>query len=146
MAHIEVDEVIDAPAEKIWGLIRDFGHIEAWWPKDSPIKIQKVVTEGRGAGMIRHIYYVGVPTPLSERLDFIDENSRSYGLSIVGEGMPGLISYQARGVVTESGPHSCRLDYRAEVKATPEKAIAVEKNLRFGLSQVIAGLKAATGK
>jgi len=38
----------------------------------------------------------------------------------------------------------CRLDYRAEIQATPEKAAAVEKILRFGLSQVIAGLKAAT--
>jgi len=146
MAEIKVNEVIHAPAEKIWGLIRDFGNVEAWWPKDSPIKIQKVVKEGQGAGMIRHIYYVGVPTPLSERLDYIDEGSKSYRLSIVGEGMPGLISYQASGVVTESGPDRCHLDYRAEVKAAPEKQAAVEKNLRFGLSQVIAGLKAASEK
>ncbi len=144
MSQITLSEVINAPADRIWGLLKDFGNIQAWWRKDSPIKIDRVEQEGRGAGMVRHIYYVGVPTPLSERLDFIDDDTKTYGLSIVGEGVPGLISYSGKGVVTATGPFGCRLDYHAEVQATPERQAAVEKTLRFGLSQVIAGLKAAT--
>lgn len=142
MSHLNVSEVINAPAEKVWELIRDFGKIEAWWLKDSPIKIDRVEQEGTGVGMIRHIYYVGVPVPLSERLEYIDDASRTYGLSIVGEGVPGLISYSARGVVATLEANSCRLDYRADVQAKPERAAKVEQSLSFGLSQVIAGLKA----
>jgi len=102
-----------------------------------------VEQEGQGVGMTRHIYYVGVPTPLSEHLEFLDDGTRTYGLSIVGKGVPGLVSYSAKGVITETATDSCRLDYRAEIEAAPDKLAAVEKTLRFGLSQVIAGLKAA---
>jgi len=144
MSQITVSETFNTSADRLWGLLKDFGNIEAWWLKDSPIKLDRVVQEGQGVGMIRHIYYVGVPTPLSERLDFIDDNLKTYRLSIVGEGVPGLVSYSAKGVVSVAGPHSCILHYHAEIEATPEKEAAVEKALRFGLSQVIAGLKAAT--
>jgi len=144
MSQLIVSETFNTSADRLWGLLKDFGNIESWWAKESPIKIDRVEKEGQGTGMIRHIYYVGVPTPLSERLDHIDNASRSYGLSIVGEGVPGLVSYSAKGVVTELGPDSCRLDYRAEIEASPEREAAVKKTLGFGFSQVIAGLKAAT--
>lgn len=143
MPQIIVSEAFNSPADRLWSLVRDFGNIEPWWPKESPIKIDRVEQEGQGVGMIRHIYYVGVPTPLSERLEFLDDGTRTYGLSIVGKGVPGLVSYSARGVITETSANSCRLDYSAEIQANPEKEAAVEKTLRFGLSQVIAGLKAA---
>ena len=144
MPEMNVSEVFDAPADRLWALLRDFANLDAWWLPDSPIKIDRVEQEGEGAGMIRHIYYVGVPRPLSERLDFIDDDARTYRLSIVGEGVPGLLSYSATGVVTEMGPASCRLDYTADIEATAEKEAAVEQTLRFGFSQVIAGLRAAT--
>lgn len=143
MLQLTLSEEINAPADRLWSLVKDFGNIQSWWLKDSPIKIERVVQEGQGAGMIRHIYYLGVPTPLSERLDFVDDAAKTYRLSIVGEGIPGLVSYSATGVISEVGPDSCRLDYDAEIQATPEKAPRVEQTLRFGLLQVIAGLKAA---
>jgi len=62
----------------------------------------------------------------------------------VGEGLPGLVSYSARGVITPTGASSCRFDYTAGIQATAEKEESVEQVLRFGFSQVIAGLKAAT--
>jgi len=143
MPQIIVSEEFNAPADRLWGLVRDFGNIESWWLKESPIKIDRVEQEGQGVGMTRHIYYVGVPTPLSERLEFLDDDTRTYGLSIVGKGVPGLVSYSAKGVISETSADSCRLDYRAEIQADPDKQAAVEKTLRFGLSQVIAGLKTA---
>ena len=143
MPQLTVSEVINAPADTVWRLVKDFGNIESWWLKNSPIKIDRVVQEGQGIGMIRHIYYVGVPAPLSERLEYLDDAARTYGLSIVGEGIPGLVSYSARGVITELDAGNCRLDYRAEIEAKPEKTAKVEQTLRFGLLQVIAGLKAA---
>jgi len=141
---MNITEVFDAPADRLWELLSDFANLEAWWLPDSPIRIDRVEREGEGVGMIRHIYYVGVPAPLSERLDFIDDETRTYRLSIVGQGVPGLVSYSATGVVTELGPASCRLDYSADIQATPERETAVEQTLRFGFAQVIAGLKAAT--
>ena len=144
MPQLTVSEVFKTPADTLWGLVKDFGNLEAWWLKDNPIKIDRVVQEGQGVGMIRHIYYVGMPTPLSERLDYMDDGSRTYKLSIVGEGVPGLISYSAEGVITALGADSCRFDYTAGIQAIAEKEASVEQALRFGFTQVIAGLRRAT--
>ena len=144
MTQLIVSEEFHSPADRLWALLRDFGNLAAWWPPGSPIKIDRVEQEGRGVGMIRHIYYVGVPTPLSERLDDIDDDARTYRLSIVGSKMPGLVSYTAKGVVTELGADRCRLDYSADIEVAGDKESSVQKTLRFGFSQVIAGLKAAT--
>lgn len=103
MPQLIVSEGFQSPADRLWVLLRDFGNLAAWWPRGSPIKIDRVEQEGRGVGMIRHIYYVGVPTPLSERLDDIDD-----------------------------------------IEVAGDKERGVQKTLRFGFSQVIAGLKAAT--
>lgn len=143
MSQLIVNEEFNAPADRLWALLRDFGNLQAWWLPDSPIRIDRVVQEGQGVGMTRHIHYVGVPTPLSERLDFLDDDTRTYKLSIVGEKMPGLVSYSATGIVSEVGADRCRLDYTADIEATPDGEATVEKTLRFGFAQVIAGLRAA---
>lgn len=143
MPEIAVSEDIKAPADKLWALLENFGNLESWWLKESPIKIDHVEVEGQGVGMIRNIYYVNIVAPLSERLDYLDKESKTYKLSIVGEGLPGLISYNATGVVTSTGRDRCRFDYHAKILAIPENEVAVEKTLRFGCLQVVAGLKKA---
>jgi uncharacterized protein YndB with AHSA1/START domain len=56
MVHLHSHHDINAPREIIWALLMDFGNIEAWWPKDAPIAIDRVELEGRGVGMTRHIW------------------------------------------------------------------------------------------
>jgi hypothetical protein len=39
MPQLNVSEVFNTHADTLWGLLKDFGNLEAWWLKDSPIKI-----------------------------------------------------------------------------------------------------------
>lgn len=106
-----------APAEQIWDLVEDFGNIERWWPRGGAVSILKVVLEGEGVGMIRHIYNEGMPAPVSEQLVAIDPDNLVYTLAIVGERPAGLISYQATGRIKVLTPDSCRLEYHAEFES-----------------------------
>ena len=95
----------------------DFGNIEAWWPKNAPIDIERVELEGSGVGMTRHIYNVGFDTSVSERLDALDVENFSLKLSIVGERPAGLLHYQATGKLTALDDGGCRLTYDSEFLA-----------------------------
>jgi len=108
---------IGAPREIIWGLLIDFGNIEAWWPKNAPVEIERIDIEGSGAGMIRHMYNVGFEDPVSERLDSLDLENYIIKLSIIGDRPAGLLHYQARGQLTELNNGGCRLTYDSEFMA-----------------------------
>ncbi len=117
MVYLHSHHDISAPRETIWALLMDFGNIQAWWPKDAPIEIDRVELEGSGVGMIRYIYNVGFETAVSERLDALDPENHTLQLSIVGERPAGLLHYQATGKLTELDDGGCRLTYDSEFVA-----------------------------
>ena len=84
MVNLHSHHDISAPRDTIWGLLMDFGNIQAWWPANTPIDIERVELEGSGVGMIRHIYNVGFEGAVSERLDSLDLANYTLQLSIVG--------------------------------------------------------------
>ena len=114
MVHLHSHHDISAPRETIWALLMDFGNIEAWWPADAPIDIDRVELDGSGVGMTRHIYNVGFDSPVSERLDTLDLANHTLQLSIVGERPAGLLHYQATGKLTVLDDGGCRLTYDSE--------------------------------
>jgi hypothetical protein len=115
MHTIDASHEFDAPAHSLWALLSDFGNIERWWLKtNDAVRIEHVVLTGTGVGLTRHIYNVGMPAPISERLDALDPVTRTYTLSIIGERPVGMTSYQATGHVADLPGKRCRLDYHAE--------------------------------
>src|SRR5438552_1533373 len=128
MHSINTSHEFDAPADALWEIFEDFAHIERWWPRDeSAVQIERVVLEGEGVGQIRHIYNVGFPAPISERLDFLDPASHTLKLSIVGQRPAGLIRYQATGRIENLPDKRCRLHYHSEFttrSGEPEEARA----------------------
>ncbi len=117
MVHLHSHHDISAPRETIWGLLMDFGNIQAWWPEDAPIMIDRVELEGSGVGMTRHIFNVGFDGAVSERLDSLDLENFILQLSIVGDRPAGLLHYQAKGQLTDLDDGSCRLTYDSEFEA-----------------------------
>lgn len=143
MLTIDVDHDFQAPLERVWRYIEDFADIQAWWPTDRAGSIERVELEGEGVGQIRHIYSVGSPNAISERLDFLDRGNHTWKLSIVGRRPAGLLQYQATGRLTALGPDACRLAYHSEFMAREGRA-ETAKAFLLGLYQVMfRGLEAA---
>jgi uncharacterized protein YndB with AHSA1/START domain len=143
MHTIDVHHDIQAPLERVWRYLEDFADIQAWWPTDRAVGIERVELEGEGVGQIRHIYSVGFPNAVSERLDFLDSASHTLKLSIVGRRPAGLLEYRATGRLTALGPGACRMTYHSEF-ATREGRAETAKAFLLGLYQLMfRGLEAA---
>lgn len=135
---------IDAPAARVWTLLADFGNIQAWWPRDSALQIERVVLEGEGIGMVRHIYNHGVPQCASERLDLLDPQTFTLVLSIVGQRPGGITAYVATSRLVPLGESACRMEHRALVTTLPGRERAVERFLQQAYAGMFAGLQAAS--
>jgi len=143
METIETHYDIQASVEAVWPLLADFAGIQAWWPKGEAVDIERVEVEGEGVGLIRHIYNVGFPTAVSERLDFLDPENHTLKLSLVCDRPAGLLQYQATGQLTPLGPDSCRMTYRAEFVAEEGQADAAKEFLLGAYQLMFRGLEAA---
>tara|TARA_B110000305_G_scaffold51493_1_gene56207 strand:- start:548 stop:985 length:438 start_codon:yes stop_codon:yes gene_type:complete len=145
MVHLHSHHDISAPRETIWGLLMDFGNIEAWWPANAPIDIDRVELEGSGVGMTRHIYNVGFDTAVSERLDALDLENFTLQLSIVGARPAGLLHYQATGTLTELENGGCRLTYDSEFRAEEGREAEAEEFLLGAYELMYIGFDGVAG-
>lgn len=143
MHTIEASREFDADANALWDLLQDFAHIERWWPQGA-IEIERVEFEGEGVGMIRHIYNVGMPSAVSERLDSLDVARKTWQLSIVGERPAGITRYQATGKIIELPGKRCRIDYRGEFTTDSDESDAARAFLQMAYDLMFSGLAAAT--
>jgi carbon monoxide dehydrogenase subunit G len=101
MAEVKVEQEIEASADKVWKLMRDFGGLKAWNPG-----IDSVEVAGEGIGAIRTIK-MG-PMTIKERLEHLDDASRTFRYSIV-EGPVPARDYLATVQVEEAGPSRTRI-------------------------------------
>lgn len=144
MHVIEASRDYSVDARPIWDLIADFGNIEAWWPKSGPVRIQRVELEGKGVGMIRHIYNEGMSAPVSERLDGINPATLTWRLSIVGDRPAGLLRYQATGTLEPLSEGGSRIAYRGEFEAAPGAEAQAREFLSGAYTLMFDGLEQAT--
>jgi hypothetical protein len=143
MSELFAQAAMDAPAHRVWALLADFGNIQAWWPRSGGLQIERVVLEGEGIGMVRHIYNQGVPQCASERLDLLDPQTYTLVLSIVGQRPGGITAYVATSRLLPLGEHACRMEHRALVTTLPGRERAVERFLQQAYALMFAGLKEA---
>lgn len=143
MPELFAQTEIAAPAERVWALLADFGNIQAWWPRSGGLHIERVVIEGEGIGMVRHIHNHGVPTPASERLDLLDPQTFTLVLSIVGQRPGGITAYVATSRLFPLGARACRMEHRALVTTVPGRERAVERFLQQAYALMFEGLRAA---
>lgn len=143
MSELFAQADMDAPAHRVWALLADFGNIQAWWPRSGGLQIERVVLEGEGIGMVRHIYNQGVPQCASERLDLLDPQTYTLVLSIVGQRPGGITAYVATSRLMPLGEHACRMEHRALVTTLPGRERAVERFLQQAYALMFAGLKEA---
>jgi uncharacterized protein YndB with AHSA1/START domain len=145
MPEVKTSRLLQAPAGEVWALLADFGAIARWWPKDGAVVIDEVVVEGSGIGMVRHIRNRSSSHAVSERLDFLEEASRTIVLSIIGERPVGIDAYVAEGHVHEVDSDTCRMDYRALVMTASGRDELVGKAIMKTWSLMFRGLESSAG-
>lgn len=146
MTSIEVQHDAAASPARIWDMLQDFGNIEAWWPRGGEPEIERVVNEGEGIGMIRHIHNVGMPAPVSERLDFLDRDNWTWKLSIVCDRPAGIRQYQATGTIEDLGNGRSRIRYRGEFEAEPGREDEARDFLARAYALMFRGIDAAVAR
>ena len=143
MPTIDIHHDCAADPHAIWELIADFADIEAWWPQDGPVKIERVEVEGEGIGTTRHIYNEGMPAPVSERLDMLDPDNLTWRLSIVGDRPAGIRRYHARGTLSPLPGKACRISYLGEFESEPGREEESRQFLLAAYQLMFDGLEKA---
>ena len=121
MARVTVKEQLGFPAQKVWGVLGDFGNVS--WIQG----LSKSELKGSGPGMVR-LLYVGDNPPIEERLDSVDPKSRTLRYSIP-KNIPFPVSeYRSTIHVRETGPKASEIEWSCELtpKGVPEaQAVAM---------------------
>jgi carbon monoxide dehydrogenase subunit G len=97
MASVKVTDRIEASADAVWGLLRDFGGIKKFSPA-----IESCSVEGKGIGAVRTITMPG-GLALQERLEAFDDAGRSLQYAIIGENPLPFTDYLSTIRLSEDG-------------------------------------------
>jgi carbon monoxide dehydrogenase subunit G len=138
MTSVKVSERVEASAEAVWALFRDFGGVQRFSPA-----IEKVEVSGSGIGAVRTLSVPG-GVQLKERLEAFDDRGRRLQYAIVGGPIP-VANYLATIEVKDEGPKACRIDWSSQFEpkgiSDEQGRAMIEGVYRGG----IAGVKKALG-
>ncbi len=136
MATVKVTERLEASADSVWDLFRDFGGVDRYSKG-----IERCEVEGDGVGAVRTLA-MGAIT-LQERLEAFDDAGRRLQYSIVSGPLP-FENYLATVEVSEDG-NGCRVDWSSTFDptgVTEEQAIGIVEGVYKG---GIAGIRETLG-
>jgi len=135
---LEQEASLACESEAAWRTLADFGNFLAWATGGAGT----ARLEGEGIGMTRHLDIPGLGV-VSERLDRLDDASRTLAYSMVSENMAGMDRYSASVQVIPNGPGLCCLRWRGEFEAQsgidPEE---VKNSLTGSYARMSQGLEA----
>jgi carbon monoxide dehydrogenase subunit G len=103
VVSVKVSERVEASADRVWDLFRDFGGIQRFTSG-----FEKVEVSGSGIGAVRTITLPG-GAALQERLEAFDDRGRKLQYAIVGGPIP-VSNYLATIEVKDEGK-ACRIDW-----------------------------------
>ncbi|HEU4431022.1 MAG TPA: SRPBCC family protein [Myxococcota bacterium] len=135
MASVKISDRINAPADRVWDLVGDFGGIGRFSKG-----FKSVASTGSGVGAIRTITLPN-DVELQERCELLDAARRTLDYSIVAGPLP-VSGYLARIQLFEDG-EGTRIEWSStfEPKGIPEaQAVAMIEGVYKG---GIAGIKRA---
>lgn len=137
MVSVKVSERVEASADRVWELFRDFGGIQRFTSG-----FEKVEVSGSGIGAVRTITLPG-GAALQERLEAFDDRGRKLQYAIVGGPIP-VASYLATIEVKDEGK-ACRIDWSSHFEpkgiGDDQARAMIEGVYKAG----IAGVKKALG-
>lgn len=138
MAGVKVSEGVEAPAEDVWALFRDFGGVDRY-----ARGVERCELEGSGIGAVRTVVMAG-GLQLRERLESLDDVARRLQYSIVGESpLPADDYLSTVEVLEEDG--GCRVEWSGTFAPRGATAEQVAKIIESVYRGGIAGIRKALG-
>ncbi|MEN8181877.1 MAG: SRPBCC family protein [Myxococcota bacterium] len=137
MASVKVVENVNAGADSVWDLFRDFGGITRF-----SAGIDGCTVEGEGVGAVRTIT-MGGGLKLQERLEAFDDAGRSLSYAIIGDHPLPFDNYLSTVKVIEQGD-GCSVEWSStyDPKGTEDQASGLIQGIYRG---GIAGIKKTLG-
>lgn len=124
MAKVSVTKRINAPVERVWEMVSEWGGTHKWIPGVGPVTV-----EGKGVGSTRSAELdpaTGFPGRITERLDVFDVELRCFRYCTVGESPLPVRDYVAEMRVEQVDAAHCDVTWSSTWVATnlPEAEIA----------------------
>lgn len=138
MTVLEQDNSLACDGDAAWNVLGDFGDFLAW----ATGGVGSTRLEGEGVGMIRHL---DIPElgQISERLELLDEGSRTLGYAMVSKEMAGMARYSATVQVITTGEGQCCLHWRGDFEVLPGfDSEEVKNSLAESYAMMSQGLEA----
>lgn len=138
MGSVKVVDSVEASADRVWGLLRDFGGIDR-----IAQGIEGCEVEGEGVGAVRTLSLAG-GLRLQERLEAFDDPGRTLSYAIIGKHPLPLDNYLSTVRVVEESDARCTIEWGSSYDAKgPEAEVSkmVEGIYRGG----IKGIRKALG-
>jgi hypothetical protein len=143
LAHVIQD--LDAPIDRLWKALGDFGAIDKLLAGVPGLTIEKVTLKGQGVGQVRSLTFGGGQSQ-DEILTALDPAKHTFSYTLPYPNGLGVKDYNATVKMTALAPNRTRIDYDGH--GEPTGAIPAEqvKAMLAGVYQaLIAGaLRMAT--
>ena len=125
MLSVHIKAAIDAPAEDVWALTRDFNGLPGWVPGIVGSRI-----EGDGIGATRHLTIKRRGDQWAiEKLESFDEQRFHMTYSIVDSSLPVKTYLSSFRLLPAEDGKSCTLDWSAEFERSEERRVGKECRL-----------------
>ncbi len=137
MGSVKVVETVNASADQVWELFRDFGGITRFSQG-----IDSCTVEGEGLGAVRTIT-MGGGLKLQERLEAFDDGGRTLSYAIIGDHPLPFDNYLSTIKVVAQGD-ACTVEWSStyDPKGTEDQASGLIQGIYKG---GITGIKKALG-
>lgn len=114
MTVVEQEDSLVCDGAAAWRVLADFGNFLPWATGGAGT----ARLEGEGLGMIRHLDIPELGL-VSERLDLLDDASRTLGYSLVSQNIAGMARYSATVQVIANGAGQCSLRWCGDFEPLP---------------------------
>lgn len=129
MSKVSMSTRINASAEQVWKVLRDFNGLPVFIAA-----IKKSTMEGSGIGALRTLILEGGGPPIVEKLEKLDDQAKTLSYSIVTSPLP-LKDYFVTMEVIDLGSGQCELKWYStfQPKDAPEtEAIKIVEGVYSG--------------
>lgn len=121
MTKANVNEKVNAPADKVWNVLGDFGGVDVGG------MIESCDVEGDGVGAVRTIKLAGGAGQVVERLEAYDPASKTFTYAIINDDCPlPVANYSATVKIEDNGDDTCTVDWTGSFEPKGEEGQVVE--------------------